>query len=161
MGTKEGLKARLRFYYLVGFFAWLFAITTIFLLPRSGLLKKKCRSCEEYSRFVAELIPERKSRLVMFEGGVVHVADRFFYLGELSEDEPDLERSGLIAYRKLSSDVDEKTRRLIIVNSILDSMDPEVRNLILKNEAAILYRKGEFLMVAGKDALESLKTNID
>lgn len=146
-----------RINYLVGFLAWIFSITTIFLLPKSGLLRKKCKSCEEYSRFVAELSPERKSLLVMFEGGVVHVADRFFYLGELSEDESDLSRSGLIAYKKLNSDINEKVRRLIIVNSILDSMSAEARNLVLKNEAAILYKAGEYILVSEKNALKSLK----
>ena len=135
---------------IIGAVFWILAIATILFFPRINLFRRTCESCNEYSRFVDALSPYQKSKLVLFEAGVISVADRFFYLGESSNDESDLIKSDLISYKKLSPFIDEKVRRLIIINSLLDSMSADDRNLILNKKAAILYRNGDFVLIHGK-----------
>jgi hypothetical protein len=64
-------------------------------------------------------------------------------------------RRALIYYHELNPIVDEKLRRLIVVNSLLKSITPEERDLVLNRKAIILYRNDRFWVVGVKDELKS------
>jgi len=66
-------------------------------------------------------------------------------------EEFDLYRKGLIEYQVLDPIVDEKLQRLIIWNSILETLSPDARNLILNKKATILFRDNRFVMVGPKE----------
>lgn len=140
--------------YLVGVIVWILAIATILLFPKISPLKRNCNNCDEYKRFVSALSANQKSNLLLFESAVINVADRFFYIS--MEDESDLERDGLITQMKLEPIISEKMRRLIIVNSLLDSMSPKERDLVLNKKAAIIYRNGDFILIGEKEELDSI-----
>ncbi|MBN2245064.1 MAG: hypothetical protein JW755_04380 [Candidatus Aminicenantes bacterium] len=67
-----------------------------------------------------------------------------------------MERDGLITQMKLEPIISEKMRRLIIVNSLLDSMSPKERDLVLNKKAAIIYRNGDFILIGEKEELDSI-----
>lgn len=147
--------------YVMGFIVWICAISTIImfpnLLPKLKLLKKGCVSCSGYSRFLDTLTAEQKSDFELLEAGAINVEGTYYLIGKNSNEEFDLYKKRLIEYQELEPIVDEKLRRLIIWNSLLETLSPEVHNLILNKKAIILFRDNRFIMVGPKEKLGSSK----
>jgi len=140
--------------YVVGFFLWLLAISSIIMfpniLPKIKFLKKGCVSCAGLSRFLDTLTPEQKTDLQMLEAGVIDVEGKYYLVGKNSGAEYDLYRKGLIEYQILDPVIDEQLRRLITWNSLLKTLTPETYNLFLTKKATIIFRENQYLFVGSK-----------
>lgn len=139
--------------YFFGFLIWVAAIASVLAAPKIKIFKKTCAECTAYSSFVNELSVEQKEKIEMFEAGVVNVNGKFFFIGESSTSEFDLNKKGMIFYETMIPTIEEKTRRLMIVNSCLRSLDPAIRELILGKKAIFLFRNNEFVIVGDRTAL--------
>jgi hypothetical protein len=93
----------------------------------------------------------------MLEMGVINIGGEFFLVGDSSEDEFELFNNQLIHYKAVEPINDEKTERMIILNSILKYMPPAERDLILQKKAVIIYRNNSYVIVYDKIALEAIQ----
>lgn len=143
--------------YVVGSIVWICAICTIILfpnvLPKIRFLKKACVSCSGYSRFADTLTPEQKADFDLLEAGAINIDGIFQIVGKNSEKEYELYKNGLIEYRELDPIIDEKNHRLILFNSLIKTLSPEIRNMVLDRRAAILFREGRMILVHAKSNL--------
>ena len=142
--------------YVIGFFVWLCAVLSILLIPKLIFNKGGCKDCDEYSNFLSSLTIKQKAKLEMLEMGVVNIGGEFFLVGESSEKEADLFKKGLIHYMPVDPINDEKTRRMVVLNSIMNYLSPSERNLIFDRKAVIIFRNGGYVMVYNKNALEAI-----
>ena len=142
--------------YFVGFAVWIFALASILLFSRFVAKKKDCQGCDDYFRFVNSLPVDQKAKFAMLEAGVIEVGEKFFFIGESSNEEFELYKKQLIFHRPLEPIVDEKIQRMVILNSILAHLPPNERDLVLKKKAAILYRNGGYIMIGDVKAFDSL-----
>jgi hypothetical protein len=142
--------------YVLGFVAWCLAIISIICLP--GLISKKtpCLQCDEYADFFRSLSGPQANKLAMLEAGAIILNNKFFLIGDLSEDEFRLYEKQLIAYKPLEPIVDEKIRRYVILNSIVKSLPPPERDLIANRKAVIIFRNDGFVLVGDKNELKRI-----
>jgi len=61
----------------------------------------------------------------------------------------------LIYYKEVDPTMDEKLRRIIVLNSILKSCAPEESDLIQNRKAIIICRDNRFVLVGVKDELKT------
>jgi hypothetical protein len=154
-----GLKRTIRSHpnYVIGLIVWLCAMGTIVafpnIVPKIKFLRKACVSCSAYSRFIDTLTPEQKVDFQLLEAAAIDIAGEYYIVGKGSNEEFAFYKRNIISYQELDEIVDEKLRRLIVLNSILKSLAPGVRDLILNKKAAILYRDNRFILVGPKEAL--------
>lgn len=141
--------------YVIGFFIWLASIAIVITVPRFATrIKGRTPPPESsYTIYLKSLNDEQRSKLLNFEAGVISVAGEFYLISESSHDEFNLFKRGLLSYKTLDSFIDENTRRLIIINSLLRSMPTDERDLVLAKKAVIIFRNGEFLLIRGKSGV--------
>ena len=139
--------------YLLGIVAWILALATVILVPKLGLFKKSCKSCDEYSRFVDSLSSEQKLKLSNLEAGVINIGNKYYCLEENLQVEYEAYKKNSILYKKLDPITDEKTRRLIILNSLMKTMPPEERNLLLEKKAVIVFRDNQVLLIQANNGV--------
>ena len=137
--------------YFIGFTVWLCAIISLILFPKLDLFKIKCSGCSEYSRFISMLSVEQKSKLDLFEAGILDVGGKLYFISDTSDTEFNLFKQNKIFYNEYDLTMDEITKRLIIVNSVIKSMSPFQRDLILNKKAIVLYRKNRCIMIGDKN----------
>jgi hypothetical protein len=142
--------------YVILFVIWVISLVVVVEAP--NIFKRKCKSCNEYSQYIASLSENRKGKLQLFEGGVVEIDNKYFYIGESSDDEFELLKKGRIIYKILDPIIDEMAKRLVIVNSLLRSMSNEDREMVLGKKAAIVFRNKEYILIASKNGAP-LNTN--
>lgn len=155
MGGRIGGVIKSHSNYFIGFIVWLCAIVTIILFPNLVPKIKKARvSSSGYSRFLNTLSLEQKAEFEMLEAGAINIEGVFHIVGKNSAEEYDLYQNGFIEYRELDPIVEEKTRRLIILNSILKTYSPEVRDLVVNKKATILFRDDHIIMIVLKQKIK-------
>jgi hypothetical protein len=142
--------------YFVGFAVWICALVSILLFSRFVAKKKDCQGCDDYFRFVSSLPVDQKAKFAMLEAGAIKVGEEYFVVGESSSEEFELFKKQLIFYRQMEPVADEKTKRIVILNSILAQLPPGERDIVLKKKAAILYRNGGYVMIGDIKALDNL-----
>jgi len=157
MGEKRRNVLRLHPNYVIGFLVWLCAISTIVMFPnllqKIKFLKKTGVSSTAYSRFIDTLTPEQRVDFQLLEAAAIDIGGEYYIVGKGSSEEFNFYKRNIISYQELDEIVDEKLRRLIVLNSILKYLAPGVRDLILNKKAAILYRDNRFILVGPKEAL--------
>jgi len=158
MGERKRSILRSHPNYVIGFFVWLCAIGSIIifpnLFPKINFLKKPCVSCTEYSDFIESLTSEQKADFELLEAGAINIKGMFHIVGKNSNEEYDLYQKRFIKYQNLDPIIVEKVRRLIVLNSVLRTLSPETRNLVLNKQAVILFRDGHVLLVSARNEQE-------
>jgi len=163
------MKVKISKTYIFGFIVWVLAIFSLIFVHiflRHSSLKVNKEFLERYqetSSIVKKLPEWEQINFRLCESTIVYLSDNNFYIiGAGHEDEEEeLRIKGLIIYKNLDTskgDLDNLIlERQFNKRIAFDSLTKQEQSVVNSIQGALLYRDGQFYLVADTSALNNIK----